>query len=263
MGRDWQLGPPVKRLPVAGGAILYDASRAGNFEESWFDPQWWRARDAVEGSAPGRGSTLFLRGERRDLALRHYLRGGLPARLMRDRYVWTAEEDTRPFVEWALTHHLHRAGLPVPAPLAARYRRHGLLYTGDIITERLPGTRTLAVLVAIGALSLAVWFAIGRCIGRFHVKGVCHADLNAHNVLLNDEGEVFLVDFDRCQLKPPGLWEDANLVRLRRSLEKVTERLPRERFDEPDWQSLLDGYLAERNPALAGLPGEVSGEVSG
>jgi len=259
MGRDWQLGPAVKRLASAGGAILYDASRAGNFEEAWFDAEWWRGRDALDGSAPGRGSTLFLRGERRDLALRHYLRGGLPARFLRDRYVWTGEDETRPFAEWALTHHLHRAGLPVPAPVAARYRRQGILYTGDIITERLVGTRSLAMLVGLGALSLSVWVDIGRCIGRFHVKGVCHADLNAHNILLTDEGEVSLIDFDRCALRPPGLWEDSNLVRLRRSLEKLTERLPRERFDEPDWQSLLDGYLAERRPALGSLSGDVSG----
>jgi 3-deoxy-D-manno-octulosonic acid kinase len=259
MGRDWQLGPAVKRVAVPGGAMLYDASRASNFAETWFDPEWWRSRDALEGSAPGRGSTLFLRGERHEFALRHYLRGGLVARLLHDRYLWSGEDETRPFAEWALTHHLHRAGLPVPAPVAARYRREGLLYTGDLITERLTGTRSLAMLVGLGALSLSVWIDIGRCVGRFHAKGVCHADLNAHNVLLTDEGEVSLIDFDRCALRPPGLWEDSNLVRLRRSLEKVTERLPQERFDEPDWQSLLDGYLAERRPVTAGVPGDVPG----
>jgi len=259
MGRDWQLGPAVKRVAVPGGVMLYDASRASNFAEVWFDPEWWRSRDALEGSAPGRGSTLFLRGERQEFALRHYLRGGLVARVVHDRYLWSGEDETRPFAEWALTHHLHRAGLPVPAPVAARYRRDGLLYTGDLITERLAGTRSLAMLVGLGALSLSVWIDIGRCVGRFHAKGVCHADLNAHNVLLTDDGEVFLIDFDRCALRPPGLWEDSNLVRLRRSLEKVTERLPRERFDEPDWQSLLDGYLAERRPVIAGISGNVPG----
>jgi hypothetical protein len=43
-------------------------------------------------------------------------------------------------------------------------------------------------------------------------------------------------------LRKPGLWCDANLVRLRRSLEKVTYGLPPERFTEADWHGLLDGY---------------------
>jgi 3-deoxy-D-manno-octulosonic acid kinase len=254
MGRDWQLGPGVKRVAVAGGAMLYDASRAGNFGAEWFDPLWWRGRDALEGSAPGRGRTWFLRGERHSYALRHYRRGGLLARLVHDRYWWRTEEDTRPFAEWALTHHLHRAGLPVPAPVAARYLRTGRTYTGDLITERLPGTRSLAVLLGLGALSLTTWITIGRCIGRFHDKGVCHADLNAHNLLLTDEGEVFLIDFDRGALRAPGFWEDSNLVRLRRSLEKVSDVLPPGRFEEADWHSLLDGYHDARRPPPVSEP---------
>jgi len=253
MGRDWRFGPGVKRVAVAGGAMLYDASRASNFGEPWFDPQWWRGRSAVEGSATGRGSTLFVRGDRQSYALRHYLRGGLIARIARDRYWWVSEDRTRPFAEWALTHHMHRAGLPVPAPVAARYRRVGRTYSGDIITERLVGARPLAMLLGLGALSLPTWIAVGRCVGRFHAKGVCHADLNSHNVLLTDEGEAYLVDFDRGSLRPPGFWEDSNLVRLRRSLEKVTDHLPPERFTEADWHSLLDGYHDARRP-VPGIP---------
>ena len=68
-----------------------------------------------------------------------------------------------------------------------------------------------------------------------------------------------MLDLHRFTILTPGLWEDANLVRLRRSLEKLTECLPRERFDEPDWQSLLDGYRIERYPALAELSGPAAG----
>jgi RIO-like serine/threonine protein kinase len=70
---------------------------------------------------------------------------------------------------------------------------------------------------------------------------VCHADLNAHNVLLSEDA-VYLIDFDRCQLRRGGLWRDSNLVRLRRSLEKITYAMPRDRFAEADWHGLLDGY---------------------
>ncbi len=138
----------------------------------------------------------------------------------------------------------------MPAPIAARYVRDGRTYRGDIITERLSTVGSLAECLGLGALSIVTWISIGRCIRRFHDFGVCHADLNAHNVVLSED-TVFLVDFDRCQLRRAGLWRDANLVRLRRSLEKITYGLPADRFSEADWHALLDGY---RKPAAAREP---------
>jgi len=238
----WVLGPEVKHGAQPGGAMLYDASRAGNLSPEWFDPSYWRARGEIEGTARGRAAAYFIRSNGKRYVLRHYRRGGLAARFFGDRYLWQGEEETRPFTEWQLTYRLQRAGLPVPTPIAARYRRASATYTGDIITERLTTVGSLAECLNTAALSTSTWISIGRTIRRFHDLGVCHADLNAHNVLLSEEG-VYLVDFDRCQLRTPGLWCDANLVRLRRSLEKVTWALPPDRFVEADWHGLLDGYL--------------------
>ena len=241
MSGRWALGPEVKRGALAGGAMLYDTSRVGNLSVDWFEARYWEARGELEGAARGRGTTLFIRSGDRRYVLRHYRRGGLMAHLSGDRYAWRDEQSTRPFAEWQLTYRLHRAGLPVPAPIAARYRHKGATYTGDLLTERVPAVGSLAECLRTGALSVVTWISIGRCIRRFHDLGVCHADLNAHNVLLSEES-VYLIDFDRCQLRAPGLWRDANLVRLRRSLEKITWALPPERFGESDWHALLDGY---------------------
>jgi 3-deoxy-D-manno-octulosonic acid kinase len=240
-GRWGVLGSEVKRSAVAGGAVLYDASRVSNPSTSWFDPEHWRARGELEGTAQGRGATSYIRAEGQRCVLRHYRRGGWMARLSADRYPWHGEDATRPFAEWQLTYRLHRAGLPVPAPVAARYARRGAGYTGDLITERLPAVGSLYECLRTGALSIVTWVSVGRCVRRFHDLGVCHADLNAHNVLLSEEA-VYLIDFDRCQLRGPGLWRDGNLVRLRRSLEKLTWGLPADRFGESDWHALLDGY---------------------
>jgi 3-deoxy-D-manno-octulosonic acid kinase len=231
----------VKRGALAAGAMLYDASRAGNLSAEWFDPAYWRARGELDGSAQGRATAHFIKSAGNRYLLRHYHRGGLMARLRGDRYGWRSEESTRPFAEWLLTYRLHRAGLPVPAPVGARYVRRGSSYSGDLITERLPTVGSLAECLRTGALSVVTWISIGRCIRRFHDVGLCHADLNAHNVLLSEE-DVYLIDFDRGQLRAPGLWRDGNLVRLRRSLDKVTWGLPAERFGESDWHGLLDGY---------------------
>ena len=251
MNDRWALGPEVKRGALGGGAMLFDSSRVSNVSADWFETRFWAARREIEAYARGRGAALYIKAaDGKRYVLRHYRRGGLMARIAGDRYLWHDEQSTRPFVEWQLTYRLHRAGLPVPAPVAARYRHKGALYTGDILTERLPVVGSLTTCLATGALSVLTWVAIGRCIRRFHDLGVCHADLNAHNVLLSEDG-VYLVDFDRCRLRAPGMWRDANLVRLRRSLEKVTWGLPAERFGESDWHALLDGY---RESAGSGEP---------
>lgn len=230
---------------VAGGAMLYDASRAGNLSAEAFDPVLLARRGQIVGEARGRGTAWFLAVQNHFWVLRHYRRGGLVSSLSRDRYWWRGEDRTRPFAEWQLTYQLHRAGLPVPAPIAARYRKQGFGYRGDIITERLSDVWSLAQALDSAPLSLLTWIAIGRCLRRFHDLHVCHADLNAHNIMIGQAREperIYLIDFDRGSLRKPGFWQDANLVRLRRSLEKITWGLPAERFTEDDWHGLLDGY---------------------
>jgi 3-deoxy-D-manno-octulosonic acid kinase len=247
----WPLGSEVRRKVIAGGAMLYDASRAGNLSTEVFDPVLLARRGQIVGEARGRGTAWFLSVQSRPWVLRHYRRGGLVSHVARDQYWWRGEASTRSFAEWQLMYHLHRAGLPVPAPIAARYHKHGFGYRSDIITERLPEVWSLAQALEAAPVSLLTWIAVGRCLRRFHDLGVCHADLNAHNILIghsaNNEPEdqplrVYLIDFDRGSLRKSGFWQDANLVRLRRSLEKITWGLPAERFTEDDWHGLLDGY---------------------
>ena len=81
------------------------------------------------------------------------------AKISKDAYLWSGEAETRSFAEWYLTYHLHRAGLPVPAPIAARYRRQGLLYRADLITQRIDNSESLAARLAQGA---AVAHAVDR-----------------------------------------------------------------------------------------------------
>jgi 3-deoxy-D-manno-octulosonic acid kinase len=250
-GQKWPLGSEVKRKDLTGGAMLYDASRAGNAPTAaWFDTAYWQERGEIDGEARGRGTTHFIRSGKQNFVLRHYRRGGHVARVVSDRYFWRNESATRSFAEWQLLYHLHRAGLPVPAPVAARYRRHGLTYTADIITERLMDSVSLADQLRRRGIPILGWITIGRCIRSFHDLGVCHPDLNAHNIMLVGDDSVCLIDFDRGRLMKPGLWCDGNLVRLRRSLEKITYGLAPEHFSEADWHGLLDGYRQ-----LGGVPG--------
>ena len=81
----------------AGGAILFDAALAAQADEAWFDPAAWEARGLLEGHGGGRGQVTFVRAPFGACALRHYHRGGMVARVLGDRYLWTGMESTRSF----------------------------------------------------------------------------------------------------------------------------------------------------------------------
>ncbi len=208
------------RSDLPRGAILHDAALA--FDPGvLFDRDALRAHGEVDDARGGRGSVSFIRIGDTRLVLRRYLRGGFAAKLSRDRYLWLGEERTRSFREFRLMQRLVDLGLPVPAPVAARYRREGLTYRGELVTRLLPDTESLAERWLAGRDHREDWERAGRCIRRFHDAGVQHADLNANNIMLGKGAGVWLLDFDRGKLREPGPWREQVLSRLARSLEKV------------------------------------------
>jgi 3-deoxy-D-manno-octulosonic acid kinase len=226
----------------AGGAMLYDASCLHHPDAAMFDPAHWQGQGALETARGGRGTVAFVRTPTgRRWVLRHYRRGGLMAQLSSDRYLWTGADRTRSFREWRLLRQLREWSLPVPQPIAARYVRTGLFYRADLITGELPVRLTLAQALLTGPLPADTWRAMGACVGALHARGVQHADLNAHNLLLGDSNAVYVLDFDRGCLRERGAWEQSVLERLQRSLRKVTVGLPPDRFGDEQWQALLTG----------------------
>jgi 3-deoxy-D-manno-octulosonic acid kinase len=226
------------------GAILYDPSRIDQPDASDFDAAHIERDGRLEAATTGgRGRAWFLKargpgaaaGER--WVLRHSRRGGFVAKFVEDAYLWPGEDAVRTFRELRLLAELVELGLPVPAPVAARYVRSGLAYRADLLTVAIPRVRPLSADFGIAPGS---WRAIGACLRRFHDAGVFHADLNAHNVLLDEAGRVWLVDFDRGERRPPGAWGAANLARLHRSLAKISGGTA----PEAGWRALLDGYGA-------------------
>jgi len=240
MSDDRSRDPPESRLESASSVMLYDPSLAGNFDERWFDATHWQGKGALRGSARGRGNTYFFESGEQAYALRHYRRGGLAARVLGDRYLDTGAERSRPLREFRITQRLQQLGLPVAPVVAARHQSSGFFCRGDMITLRLRDTRTLADCVQDTAAHID-WTAIGSLIARFHAAGLCHADLNAHNLLVDRQGCWHLIDFDRARFRTRGIWQDANLVRLRRSLLKVHDSAGLA-VDENLWHALLLGY---------------------
>jgi 3-deoxy-D-manno-octulosonic acid kinase len=225
------------------GAILFDAEVSPQVGHDWFAPDYWRGQNALHVQAGGRGGVAIIATPAGECVLRHYRRGGLVASLMGDRYLWMGADRTRPFTEFRLLGEIARLGLPGPSVVAARYCRHGVFYTADLITRRIEGAKTLAECLALGQLDDKLAEEVGALVARFHRVGIWHADLNAHNVLVTAD-ELFLIDFDRGQQRRPAdAWQQANLQRLRRSLVKLGAAVEGEAaFDQTIWQPLLYRY---------------------
>ena len=205
-----------ERVALDGGAMLYEPAAISQPEAALFDPGAYggSARAVSEG---GRQAAWFVPVGDTQAVLRHYRRGGLMAKLGRKEYFWLGEDRTRSFAEFRLMHAMHTEGLPVPRPLAAAWWRAGLRYRAAILIERIADARPLA-----SAMDEPIAQAVAQAIVQMHRAGVWHADLNAHNILLDPEGKAWLIDFDRgTRGDLSNKARFANLARLRRSMQKL------------------------------------------
>ncbi|WP_109079096.1 3-deoxy-D-manno-octulosonic acid kinase [Aggregatibacter kilianii] len=218
-------------------------------QERFFDADFWQQQNRIIGSAKGRGTTWFLQTV--DLfgvntALRHYYRGGLWGKINRDRYRFSELKNTRSIAEFNLLNQLHQAGLPVPKPIGARVRKGnlGICYQADLLSEKVENAQDLTALLQTRNLEPNQWRQIGALIRRLHDLQICHADLNAHNILFQQKesgSQFWLIDFDKCGEKSGSFWKEANLQRLHRSFSKEAERMHIQ-FNEQNWRALLEGY---------------------
>lgn len=220
--------------------ILYDAGLIEHPDEALFCPG--SELVAEKAAAIGRGEAQFYQCQGHNLVLKQYLRGGMVANLLADRYFGIKHEHTRSFKEFRLLHKLQRLELPAPIPVAASAERSGLFFRAALITLEIPNAETLADHLRLTLLDDSTWQDVGRCIRQFHNHDVYHADLNARNIL-RSENKVYLIDFDKCAIRYLGdSWKASNLARLKRSLLKFKSLNQTFYFDESNWKQLLQGY---------------------
>ena len=230
---------------TSDGAIVYDPAIIDQVSDKTFLAAGWKTVERIDNvlHSGGRGHTLLISDGNNEYVLRHFIRGGLIGRFVRDSYVWTGEDKTRSFMEWRLLYKLYERGFPVPRPAVARYCYTGWTYTADIITCRVPGIRPLSTRLSENSGSEEFWALLGASIGKFHDAGVNHPDLNAYNIQIDANDALTLLDFDRGRIMPAGAWKQKNLARLHRSLRKVLSMNPKTHYSEANWQQLLEGYF--------------------
>ncbi|OOF70776.1 3-deoxy-D-manno-octulosonic acid kinase [Rodentibacter caecimuris] len=228
--------------------FIFNSTQSFPNINDFFTLQFWQNQNRVIGSAKGRGTTYFLKTK--DLfgvntALRHYYRGGIWGKINRDCYQFNTLETTRSFAEFHLLQNLHQQGFPVPKPIGAKISKTILgRYRADILTEQIENAEDLTAFLQRTSLSEPYWREIGRLVRRLHNLQICHTDLNAHNILLQqtEQGSKFwLIDFDKCGQKSGSFWKEQNLQRLKRSFLKEKKRMAIY-FEKDNWQNVLAGY---------------------
>lgn len=236
--------------------VLYNQTVFSSFPEDLFsrhEPSSVSLPAATD--SQGRGTVVFFEHEQNLLVLKRFHRGGLLGRLVKNTYIFSGLSRTRMWREFKLLAAMRELGLPVPKPVAVRCERSSLLcYQGQIIAERIANSRTLAEILRSENVSDKTWEAIGMVIRRFHRHLIEHGDLNASNILINNQGQIFLIDFDKSIMHKSGddRWCTGNLNRLRRSLNKWKQREPGFHFEPRHWDAFEKGYQGARDmPAQA------------
>ncbi|GEK13730.1 3-deoxy-D-manno-octulosonic acid kinase [Aliivibrio fischeri] len=217
--------------------IWYDDSILSDSPEQCCDPDYWQQQNKVIGSAQGRGTTWFVALDKMDAALRHYRRGGLFGKMIKDHYIFTGWEKSRSYQEFQLLKSLKEAGVNVPKPIAARTIKRMFCYQADLLSEKIPNAQDLVSILQEKPLSKEMYQKIGNEIRKMHAAQVNHTDLNIHNILIDDNDKVWIIDFDKCYQQKGDDWKKGNWDRLKRSFVKeVTKR--NIHWNEEEWASL-------------------------
>lgn len=220
--------------------IIANSDLHEKIDSQWFDDSYWLNQGRLLGASSGRGSAWMVKSETEKMMLRHYYRGGFPAKFNKDKYLWNGLDKTRSFSEYKLLAKMYLLGLPVPAPIAAQACKSGIFYQANILIQYIVHNSTFAGLLDNDS-SEKSWIEVGETIAQFHNNGIYHADLNANNILISDD-QVYLIDFDHSkQCTPRRMWQQSNLRRLKRSIDKLTHNDYKE-TNEKKWKLLLQAY---------------------
>jgi 3-deoxy-D-manno-octulosonic acid kinase len=223
---NWRADPDFSTFKVGRREIVIHrdiASRAAEILRKLGE-----LRSAVEAGAGNRGSAFQIDlGDGLELYARRGRRGGMIASILSDVYVGLAP---RPLTELAVTIEAMRRGIPVAEPMGAMIERVGpALYRGFFLTRAVRGM-TLWEFVKTDDDPTVRAHVLGQAraaIGTMHEKGLFHADLNLHNLLVTRARESFtltIIDLDKARLFDAPLssaMRRANAARLMRSARKL------------------------------------------
>lgn len=201
--------------PILKEETLYDFARRQS------DARQFRGRTTAYGITLGSGCG--------DVVVRHAMRGGFLGRTGSDLFF----PPTRGLRELVNSLRLKLMGVPTPEVVAfVSYPAGQIFRRSDVATREIKESHDLSVVlreVVDPAQRESCLLATGTLLSLLAHAGAHHPDLNARNVLITWESEgarAHVLDVDRIRFHLPGdpMVAQANLNRLKRSLQKLRER---------------------------------------
>ncbi len=158
------------------------------------------------------------------VVVKHYKRGGLLGLVNRRRYVHWGR--LRPQIEFELLEQVRSLGVQAPEPLAFAVQG-GLWYKGWLITRRVENERTLAEISVVDEdRTRRVMQRFVQQVALLMRNKIYHVDLHPGNVIVDENDNVFILDFDKAHFfkYSKNRLRDRYLCRWRRAV--IKHRLP-------------------------------------
>jgi 3-deoxy-D-manno-octulosonic acid kinase len=155
--------------------------------------------DYVEEKLGGRGAVRF--GELPgfgDVVIKQYARGGVLRRLVKSSHLKIGKI-VRSQWEFLTLHRVRQLGVRAPLPIAFVYT-DGLFYKAWLVMEKIPEAHSLAFLA--NSNERAVRYSASEVIRQIEIlvrNQIFHLDLHPGNVLVDNQGMVWFIDFDKAK----------------------------------------------------------------
>jgi len=133
-----------------------------------------------------------------------------------------------------LMHEAKLAGVPTPTIYLVDMKQ------ASVTMEFVNGKQVKQVLAGILKKERReLCISIGRLIGKLHKHGVVHGDLTTSNMILNEEGKIFLIDFGLGEKNTEVEARGVDLHLMKRALQSTHYK-----FAEECFKHVWKGYLA-------------------
>lgn len=236
-----------KQMTLGNIKYLINSDFLSEFDQSeieaLFDRTLIEKQQNVE-KASGRGQTLLFCAKDKHFVLRQYRRGGFFGKFVKNTFFVFDSFQHRAFDEFRMLSNMLNMGLPVPTPAVAREIKTPFGIKQDIVIQRLSGYKDLSYFIKERSLTDDELVSIGKTIKRFFDNNILHTDLNIRNILLNESGSVYIIDFDKCFIKTMQKDDKEKIINrlLRSFIKEKTQKSAN--FEEDKFEILKKEALA-------------------
>jgi len=201
--------------------IQYDSNAFDKFSSKLFNIDYISKEGLIKSVMTGRGKALEVKYEDRSYFLKHYIRGGLIAKVSYDKYILGSLASTRAVKEYNLLNIMNDKGLPVPKAAALQIIMSRFTYKANLITRKIENEGTLYEFIKNKRMNSKLWDELGITLEKFFQEHVYHSDLNSKNIIIDKDHNFFLLDFDNSYFYYDKKLFHKSILRLERSLKKI------------------------------------------